>query len=100
MNYCGGCGSPCAQDEHVSYSTYDGNMLCSRCSGIHQHDQQASRLILSLGARRWLTVTGPLNPESVIRYKMDNAVLKQVKIFVTHLLSAALGRRLQSWDLV
>jgi DNA repair protein RecO (recombination protein O) len=98
MNQCGACGSSFLQAEYVSYSAYDGNMICSRCGNLHQHEQNPSHLSLSPGARRWLTVTAPLNPGLVSRYKMENAVLNQTKSFVTHLLSAALGRRLQSWD--
>jgi DNA repair protein RecO (recombination protein O) len=100
LNHCSSCESTFAQDEPVSYSAYDGNVLCSRCGSFHRQGNNASFLPLSSGARRWLTVTAPLNPETVSRYKMDSAVLHQVKVFVTHLLTAALGRRLQSWDLV
>jgi DNA repair protein RecO (recombination protein O) len=97
LDHCGNCGSPCSQTEQLFYSAYEGNVLCSRCGSIHQKENP-SRFPLSPGARRWLTVTSSLNPNIVSRYKMDAAVLNQVKIFVTNLLTAALGRRLQSWD--
>lgn len=100
LNQCGLCGSSFVQSEHILYSAYDGNMLCPRCGTFHQYQtgQNSAHLSISPGARRWLTVTAPLKSELVSRYKMDAAVLRDVKVFVTHLLSAALGRRLQSWD--
>jgi DNA repair protein RecO (recombination protein O) len=98
LNNCGVCESPLAQNEHVTYSAYDGNMLCARCGNLHHQNNNPSYIPLSPGARRWLIVTSSLNPNIVTRYKMDAAVLNQVRIFVTHLLTAALGRRLQSWD--
>jgi DNA repair protein RecO (recombination protein O) len=97
LNHCSVCESIFAQNEPVSYSVYDGNVLCSRCGDVHHHDNNASHLPISPGARRWLITTSPLKPALVSRYKMDAAVMNQVKVFTTHLLTAALGRRLQSW---
>jgi DNA repair protein RecO (recombination protein O) len=98
LNHCGVCDSLFAQSEPVTYSAHDSNVLCSRCGNMHLHEQNASHLLINPGARRWLTVAGSLHPGLASRYKMDAAVLQQVKIFVTHLLTAALGRRLQSWN--
>ncbi len=101
INHCGVCESLCSQDEYMTYSGYDGHLLCSRCGGVYHHQEQSSSyLVLSPGARRWLTVTSPLNPNLVSRYNMDNTALNQVKTFTTALLAAALGKRLQSWDFV
>ncbi len=99
LGHCGSCDSPCSQDEIIRYSKYDGTILCSRCGGSHNLETDNSLLPLSPGARRWLTVTGPLNPGLVSRYKMDTTSLNQVRTFITALLTAALGKRLQSWDL-
>jgi DNA repair protein RecO (recombination protein O) len=98
LNHCSVCDSLIMQNEHIFYSGYEGNILCSRCGTNHHAENNLSYLPLSPGAYRWLTFTSSLNPKLVSRYKMETSVLNQVKIFVTHLLTASLGRRLQSWD--
>ena len=100
LDRCGSCDSLCGPGETLWYSKYDGTVLCGRCANTFNPESNNSCISISPGARRWLTVTGPMKPEMVIRYKMDNASMNQVKAFVTALLAAALGKRLQSWDMI
>jgi DNA repair protein RecO (recombination protein O) len=55
-------------------------------------------LKLNPGCRRWLSITGQIDPALLNRYSMDNKSFHEAKSLTTAVLTAALGKRLASWD--
>jgi len=53
---------------------------------------------ISAGCRRWLSAVGPLDPSLLNRYSMDNKSFGEAKALTTAIMTAALGKRLASWD--
>jgi len=91
---CAACGDRSA-DRPLWYSG-DGAAVCARCAEPAGHD--APGLQLNPGCRRWLSAAGQLEPAHLNRYSMDNKSFNEAKALSTAVMSAALGKRLASWD--
>jgi DNA repair protein RecO (recombination protein O) len=55
-------------------------------------------LLLNPGSRRWLTAVEPLEPALLYRYSMDNRSFHEAKSLACAVLTAALGKKLASWE--
>ena len=116
---CASCGDRAA-DGPLWYSAREGAVLCGNCvSGNDENESALSPLISSVpknralspktssvpgflplnpGSRRWLSAAGELDPALLNRYSMDNKSFYETKSLTTAILTAALGKRLASWD--
>ncbi|MDR0563118.1 MAG: recombination protein O N-terminal domain-containing protein [Spirochaetaceae bacterium] len=84
----------CAGESGVLlFNSQEGTLRCPACAGT-----PAPLIPICLGARRWLTAAGDMNPALLNRYTLDGASLLQAKTLVTGLMSCILGKRLESWD--
>jgi DNA repair protein RecO (recombination protein O) len=75
------------------FSPQEGGVFCDDCA-----PEQTSLIRLDLGCRRWLSAVGQLESSQLSRYSMDSKSFREVKSLVTTVLSAALGKRLSSWE--
>jgi DNA repair protein RecO (recombination protein O) len=96
MENCADCGMAAAADNSLWFDAREGNILCGDCASLHRNRENL--LPLSPGCRRWLAVVSPLEPLLLCRYSMDGKSFHEAKALTTAVLSAALGRRLASWD--
>jgi DNA repair protein RecO (recombination protein O) len=55
-------------------------------------------LQLNPGCLRWLTAAGSVEPSLLYRYSMDNKSFNETKALTAAVITAALGKRLASWD--
>ena len=75
------------------FSAREGTVSCDDCA-----PEQTGLIRLDLGCRRWLEAVGRLEPSQLGRYSMDTKSFREVKSLVTAVMTAALGKRLASWD--
>jgi DNA repair protein RecO (recombination protein O) len=109
LNRCASCACEAAGDGLLWYIKREGILLCPSCAGLPGILEQPAgplsfagredSLPLGPGARRWLWAVRNLAPSLLVRYTLDESSLSQAKALTTELLTAALGRRLMSWDL-
>jgi len=73
--------------------------LCpQKSSSVPKTSSVPGFLQLNPGCRRWLSTAGQLDPAFLNRYSMDNKSFHEAKSLTTAVLTAALGKRLASWD--
>jgi len=124
---CAACGDRAAGNP-LWFSAREGSVLCGSCVPMNElcpHEQalspqassvptselcphkralspQASSvpslLQLNPGSRRWLTTVEPLEPALLYRYSMDSKSFQEAKSLACVVLSAAIGKRLASWE--
>jgi len=103
---CASCGDK-ADDGPLWYSAREGAALCGKC--VPKSDEAESNLPLKFksasgflqinpGCRRWLSAAGELDPALLNRFSMDNRSFREAKSLTTAVMSAALGKKLASWD--
>ena len=100
-----GCAS-CSQEGNLRvscpdislwYSSRESAMFCVNC--LPGNAGQANDLLkLNPGCRRWFAAVERIDPSLLYRYSMDNKSFHEAKSLVTAVLTAALGKRLSSWD--
>jgi DNA repair protein RecO (recombination protein O) len=95
LGRCSSCACETGPDEVVWYSPGDGGFLCASCG-----DGRRDLLRLGPAGRRWLKTVESLNPALLSRYILEGESFRQVWTLVLGILSAALGRRLDSWDYI
>jgi len=88
LEYC----SNCRQEGDLWYSEKEGALLCANCN------LQSAMIKLNGGSRKWLSVTGEVEPSALHRYSMDGKSYDEAKALVTAVLAQALGKRLESWE--
>ena len=64
----------------------------------HKSSSVPGFLKLNPGCRRWLSTAGQLDASLLSRYSMDNKSFYEAKSLTVAVLTAALGKRLASWD--
>jgi len=94
LETCAACGKTAAADSHLWLDTREGDTLCANCAA----GNPSALLCINPGSRRWLTVTGRLEPAQIYRYSMDGKSRHEAKSLVCSVLSAALGKKLASWE--
>jgi DNA repair protein RecO (recombination protein O) len=103
---CASCGDR-ADGSPLWYSAREGAVLCGNCVSEPDESEPALSpqtssvpgfLKLNPGCRRWLSTTGQLDASLLSRYSMDNKSFHEAKSLTTAVLTAALGKRLASWD--
>jgi DNA repair protein RecO (recombination protein O) len=95
LEYCAACGKD-SSDTPIWFNARENTVLCPSCAP--HYPLPTNHFPLNLGCRRWLSATGTLEPAHLYRYSMDNKSFHEAKSLVTAVLSAALGKRLGSWD--
>jgi len=114
---CAACGDR-AETAALWYNAREGAAFCANCAGETELCPQEPILskkpssvpknsalspekvtvTFSAGCRRWLSAVGPLDPSLLNRYSMDNRSFGEAKALTTAVMTAALGKRLASWD--
>ena len=89
---CAACGDRAASAP-LWYNAREGAVFCESCVPENQ-----ALSPLNPGSRRWLAAVGPLEPALVHRFSMDNKSFNEAKSLAAAVLTAALGKRLASWD--
>jgi DNA repair protein RecO (recombination protein O) len=91
---CAACGKEAA-DTPVWFSDRENGIFCENCAST---EDPPALLQLNPGCRRWLTAVESLDPSLLSRYSMDNKSFGEAKALTTAVMTAALGKRLASWD--
>jgi len=119
---CASCGDR-ADSRPLWYSSREGVVLCGNCVPRADEGEAALSpqielcphksssvptnqalspvpgfLQINPGCRRWLSITGQLDPALLNRYSMDSKSFHEAKSLTTGVLTVALGKRLASWD--
>ncbi|MDR1900803.1 MAG: recombination protein O N-terminal domain-containing protein [Treponema sp.] len=105
ISRCDSCGCGIPQDQSIWYSGAEG-ALCPSCAGREEYRQRKDNyaeetdgmILLGPGARRWLCTVQDLSPSLLPRYTLDKPSLRQVKNFISALLSSAFGTQLSLWE--
>jgi DNA repair protein RecO (recombination protein O) len=92
LETCTACGKTTAPDSPLWLDIREGDTLCANCARME------SLLRISPGSRRWFSVAGRLEPAQLYRYSMDGKSQHEAKSLVCAVLSAALGKKLASWE--
>ena len=79
------------------FDVREGTVLCANCV-TENREQQPGLIKLNPGCRKWLSVTGALEPSLIHRYSMDHKSFSEAKALVCSVLSGVLGKRLTSWE--
>ena len=89
----------CSQggDGSLWFNVREGTALCAGCFNCEQNTHNAN-IVLNPGCRRWLSVTGEMEPSLLHRYSMDLKSFNETKALVCSVLSGVFGKRLASWD--
>jgi DNA repair protein RecO (recombination protein O) len=106
---CGNCATEHDETEAAlspQTSSVPNNQLCPHKSSSVPNNQLCPQksssvpglLQLNPGCRRWLSTAGQLDASLLNRYSMDNKSFHEAKSLTTAVLTAALGKRLASWD--
>jgi DNA repair protein RecO (recombination protein O) len=108
LRRCSSCGKEFPETEAAEtlwYSRHEAQLVCSSCSGLDEDIRDLTRAELSAGflpvgpgARRWLLAAENLGPDQIGRVGMDRVSWREAKTLCAAILSAALGKRLSSWD--
>jgi len=97
---CAVCGDR-ADSSPLWFSAREGSMLCGSCvpkNELSSVPAVPGLLLLNPGSRRWLTAVEPLEPALLYRYSMDNRSFHEAKSLACAVLTAALGKKLASWE--
>jgi DNA repair protein RecO (recombination protein O) len=116
IDSCAACGDRTA-DTPLWYSAKEGTAFCAGCvpagdefcpqesalspksSSVPKNQALSPNLLqINPGCRRWLAAVGQLEPALLNRYSMDNKSFHEAKALAAAVLTAALGKRLSSWD--
>ena len=102
-NFAAGSGQ--GGDAPLWFDVREGAAHCVECNKLEpsvqrtiNSEQKNSCIKLNLGCRKWLSVTGELEPSLLHRYSMDHKSFGEAKALVCAVLAEALGKRLASWD--
>jgi len=98
LNECSSCGH--GEKASLWFNAKESAALCANCNSdsIQTGSKQGGQIILNPGGRKWLSVTGELEPSSLHRYSMDVKSFGEVKALVTAVLAEVFGKRLGSWE--
>jgi len=114
LDCCAACDEE-ADNAPLWFNIHDNTALCDGCAGIQDPRNSAdyvnyadSRglkkrehdkfIKLNPGCRKWLIAVEALEAAQVSRYSMDNNSFAQAKALASAVLTAAIGKRLTSWD--
>jgi DNA repair protein RecO (recombination protein O) len=94
LETCSSCGKTAAEDSAVWLDIREGDALCANCASL----ELSALLRINSGGRRWLNVTGRLEPAQIYRYSMDGKSRFEAKSLACAVLSAAIGKKPASWE--
>jgi DNA repair protein RecO (recombination protein O) len=111
INSCTACARETPPGGALWYDTREGCLLCPECfhgkagnrpEGENSPESSGSRsrqgFPVGPGARLWLLAVQDADDDALSRYNPDTTSLSQAKALATGVLTAALGKRLQSWE--
>jgi DNA repair protein RecO (recombination protein O) len=105
LDNCASCGRSLAGGETAWYARREEQLFCASCAGfgleappVMDPGMAAAFLPVSAGTRRWLIAVESLHPAQLGRYTLDRNLENEAKSLATAILSAALGKRLATWD--
>jgi len=97
LETCAVCGKDAGDntgDDTLWFNAREDAVFCAACAT----DQQGL-LRLNPGCRRWLSAVNALEAARLHRYSMDNKSFNEAKSLTTAVLTGAIGKHLNSWDL-
>jgi len=89
---CAACGDR-VENGALWYNAREGAVFCANCA-----EKATVTISINPGCRRWLSAAEQLEPALLSRYSMDNKSFNEAKALTTAVMTAALGKRLASWD--
>lgn len=92
---CVNCGNE-APDSPLFFNSHDNGLHCENC--LNSADSVAGLIKLNSGSRRWLALTGRIEPSLLHRYSMDNKSFREAKTLAAAVMSSAIGKQLASWE--
>jgi len=92
LETCAACGKDVTNDT-LWFSPREDAVFCAACA-----ESQQDLLQLNPGSRRWLTTVSTLEAAQIHRYSMDKKSYEEAKSLTTSVLTAAIGKHLNSWD--
>ena len=99
LSVCGSCSHKPMPAETLWFSARKEALLCENClQNERSLITQGSSFCLDPGARLWLKEIESLPPAALAEVSLNTASLEQAKALSKALLTAALGKRLPSWD--
>jgi DNA repair protein RecO (recombination protein O) len=105
LSCCAACGKNFGESEKIWYSRGEEQFYCASCTHISEEALEltvpapaAEYLPLSAGTRRWLLAAETLPLVQLTRRILDRPLQNEAKALCTAILSAALGKRLSTWD--
>ena len=107
LDGCSSCGY--GEDATIWFNVKESAALCANCNSNSKEQRENSKeqrniesfnrfITLNPGCRKWLSVTGELEPSVLHRYSMDAKSFGEAKALVTAVLAGVLGKRLGSWE--
>jgi DNA repair protein RecO (recombination protein O) len=107
LDRCGACDGPIGAGESAFYDPYEGSLYCKACAslegapfnsgnGMNESERQPGLRVLESGPRRWLAAMSA--GDRGLRSGMDRKSEAEAWSFTSAIMTAALGRRLKSWD--
>jgi len=97
LSACASCSCEAKREDVLWYSARKEALLCEKCS-INIKEDTDSLLRVGCGARLWLKEIESLPPAALERVTLDGLSLEQAKALSQAVLTAALGRRLPTWN--
>ena len=109
LEYCAACENAAhaacknsGGEKILWFNTRENCIWCADCfheTRIRETSLNNQVLLqLNPGSRRWLAAVGRLEPSLLYRYSMDNKSFHEAKSLAAAVMTAALGKRLASWD--
>jgi DNA repair protein RecO (recombination protein O) len=95
VDRCSNCGNEAA-DSPLFFNSGESTLLCENC--LNNADSAYSLIKLNSGSRRWLALTGQIEPSLLYRYSMDNKSFGEAKTLAAAVMTAAIGKQLASWE--
>jgi DNA repair protein RecO (recombination protein O) len=94
-----GCCSNCGNedlDSPLFFNNRENSLLCENC--LTKKDSASGLITLNSGSRRWLSLTGQIEPSLLYRYSMDNKSFREAKLTAAAVMTAAIGKQLSTWE--
>jgi len=103
LSVCASCAREVSREKPLWYSVRDEALYCENCGRLADSSNPTDSLSwfrLGPGARLWLKEISSLPPSSLTRISLDAQSLEQAKALTKAVLAGALGKRLNTWDLI
>jgi DNA repair protein RecO (recombination protein O) len=96
IDRCSNCANEAPPDNPLFFNSRENSLLCANC--LAAVDSASDLIKLNSGSRRWLSLTGRIEPSLVYRYSMDEKSFREAKTIAAAVMTSAIGKQLASWD--